>query len=557
MRRGRGAVGLLVTVVLVAGGLGAAQLEGALSGPSGSSGSSGSSGPTGSAPSAGSGAAGWTAASAGNTLVTDPTSELTASQLGFLRQVAARTWNFLSGPDLDPATHLLLDSVPLAGPPGTGAALQPAAAAREYTNPSLIGSYLSAIVAARDLGLASPAQAEADAAATLAEIRSLPKYQGFLFRWYSTQNGAAISTPQGEQDPAGYVSTVDNGWLAQGLLVTEGAFPQLAPGCAALLGAMQWQLLYDRAGNVLYNGYQVGGGYSKSTYLNAYSGPRIAEYAAIGSGKVPGSLWWGLDRTPPAGHRQRQTPQGATEDYTDPQSGQSYPVFEGHYTFDRIKFVPTFDGSLYQALAPDLVFPEQTAAPASLGLNDRNTALAQGAYAAGAGSPVWGWAPATAPGAKPKYTNYGVPDLASDQGKVKDAAVTPYAAFLALPVVPQQADADIGRLVADYPALYTQYGFLDSVSPGNGEIAGRYLAVSQLTILMAVDDAVDHDQLQSYIAGSSYEQRLAPYFGLEQFSIQGLGPGGTAAATAAPTARSTATATGRARSRKRRRRASD
>ncbi|MBC3839329.1 hypothetical protein GXW82_01285 [Streptacidiphilus sp. 4-A2] len=212
--------------------------------------------------------------------------------------------------------------------------------------------------------------------------------------------------------------------------------------------------------------------------------------------------------------------------------------------------MPTFDGSLYQALAPDLVFPEQTAAPDSLGLNDRNTALAQGAYAAATGSPVWGWAPASSPGAKPKYDNYGAPVLASDQGKVGDAAVTPYAAFMALPVIPQQADADIAQLVADYPSLYTQYGFLDSVDPKNGQLADRFMAVSQLTVLMSIDDAVDHDQLQSYIAGSSYEQALAPYFGLEQFSIQGLGSGAPAAA--APTS----SATHRTRVRKRRRRAS-
>ena len=548
MKAGRGVVGLAVAAALVAAGLGAVKLEGGFGG--------GSPGSSGAPPGAVGGLAEWSSAAAGNTLVTDPTGELTASQLTYLRQVAARTWSFLAGPDLDPATHLPLDSVPLAGKPGTNAALQPAAAAREYTNPSLIGTYLSAIVSARDLGLVSPAQAETDAAATLGEVQKLVKYRGFLFRWYSTQTGAPIPTPQGEEDPAGYVSTVDNGWLAQGLLVTEAAFPPLASGCAALLGAMQWSLLYDQRENVLYNGYQVGGGYSTSTYLNAYSGPRIAEYMAIGSGKVPGALWWGLDRTPPPGHAQRQTPQGSTENYTDPQNGQGYSVFEGHYTFDRIKFVPTFDGSLYQALAPDLVFPEQTAAPASLGLNDRNTALAEGAYASGADSPVWGWAPAAAPGANPRYTNYGVPDLASDQGSIDDAAITPYAAFLALPVIPQQADADITQLVADYPSLYTPYGFLDSVDPKNGRIAGRYMTVSQLTILMAIDDAVDHDQLQSYIAGSSYEQRLAPYFALEQYSIQGLGPSG-AAATAVPTARSTAKATGRARSRKRRRRASD
>jgi hypothetical protein len=178
---------------------------------------------------------------------------------------------------------------------------------------------------------------------------------------------------------------------------------------------------------------------------------------------------------------------------------------------------------MYQALAPDLVFPEQTMAPGSLGLNNRNTALAQGAYAElGARSPMWGWAPATSPGAQMKYTNYGVPDLATDQGTISDAVVTPYAAFLALPVIPEQAYADIAQLLKSYPSLYTQYGFLDSVDIRSGQVASRYMAVSQMTILMAIDNAVDHDQLQSYAAHSTYAQVLAPYMRMEQYSIQGL-----------------------------------
>jgi hypothetical protein len=107
--------------------------------------------------------------------------------------------------------------------------------------------------------------------------------------------------------------------------------------------------------DVLYNGYQVGGGYSDSTYRNLYSGPRIADYLAIGRG-------------PPAA----TGPGRRFGVYTDPQNHNS------------------FTGSLYQALAPALVVPEHSMAPDSLGLNNRNTALAHGAYGAfGAHSPTW------------------------------------------------------------------------------------------------------------------------------------------------------------------------
>ncbi|HEY2696827.1 MAG TPA: glucoamylase family protein [Pseudonocardiaceae bacterium] len=463
----------------------------------------------------------WSQAAAGNALITDPTTQLSAAELTFLHQVANRTWNFLSGPDLDPGTSLPMDSVAVSGQSGSTVNLNQTTAATAYTNPTLIGNYLTSIVAAKDIGVATAAQAQTAAQAELTELTKLATYQGFLFRWYDTRTGQAIDGPRGNPVTNGYVSTVDNGWYAQGLLVARQAFPPLAAGFNKLLTAMQWQFLYDSKDNVLYNGYQMGKGYSNSTYDNAYSGPRIADYLAIGSGKVPGALWWGLSRTPPADHNQRQVPQGNQVSYTDPQDHKKYAVYEGHYVYDHIKFVPTFNGSMYQALAPELVVPEQTMAPNSLGLNDRNTALAQGAYGSyGAKSTVWGWAPATSP--QGRYVNYGAPDLGTDTGAISDEVVSPYAEFLALPVIPTQADANIGALRTNFPKSYTQYGFLDSIDTKTGQIANRFMAISQLAILMAIDDAVDHDQLQTYLAGGPEGKVLNQYLGIEQYSIQGL-----------------------------------
>jgi hypothetical protein len=161
-------------------------------------------------------------------------------------------------------------------------------------------------------------------------------------------------------------------------------------------------------------------------------------------------------------------------------------------------------------------------APNSLGLNDRNTALAHGAYGAfGARSPVWGWAPASVPPAG-RYTNYGAADLSIDRGEVSDAVVSPYAAFLALPIIPELAYANISKLTATYPTSYTRYGFLDSVGIDNKKVATRFRPVSQMTILMSIDNAVDHNQLQSYLAHSTYARALAPYMQMEQYSIHGL-----------------------------------
>ena len=70
---------------------------------------------------------------------------------------------------------LPLDSLPIAGQPAAQVALTTPTATQEYTNPAMIGTYLSAIVAAKDTGAATSDQAETDAAATLGEIQKLDK----------------------------------------------------------------------------------------------------------------------------------------------------------------------------------------------------------------------------------------------------------------------------------------------------------------------------------------------------------------------------------------------
>jgi hypothetical protein len=458
-----------------------------------------------------------------DTVVTAPASELTATQITLLRQIAARTWAFLSGPDLDPVTHLSQNNVQMSGPPsptvGTAAPKQP----QVYTSPTEIGLYLTSIVAARDLGLISTPQANSYAATELAALQHLRTADGMFLRWYSTTTGGSIVGASGTPTNTQFLSSVDNAWMAQGLLVASRAFPGL-PGFATLLSAMKWGVFYDPAKNAMYNSYTVGKGPSPDTYNLAYGGPRIGDYMAIGSGGVPGSLWYGLLRTPRSPLAQRQAPQGQVDNYINPQNHQqNFNVFEGSYVHDQIRFVPTFAGSMFQALAPAMVFPEQTLSPNALGLNDRNTALVQNAVGDDLGLPVWGWAPATTPERANGYAQYGAPALATKKGFIPNSAVTPYAAFLALPVAPKQAMADIMSLIQTYPNIYGPNGFADSVNTSTGQIASRYMAVSQAIILMGLDNALDNYKLTTYAGNSSYGARLAPYLQQEHFHIQGLG----------------------------------
>ena len=110
---------------------------------------------------------------------------LTAAQRADLMNIARDSWAFYSA-DIDPTTHLPLDNVTFAGgsatPTGYG----------RYTSASNIGVYLWAVVAAKDLGLITGAQANDLVRATLTEVAQLRRFDGFLFQWYDTTTGDVI-----------------------------------------------------------------------------------------------------------------------------------------------------------------------------------------------------------------------------------------------------------------------------------------------------------------------------------------------------------------------------
>ena len=424
---------------------------------------------------------------------------LTAAQQSDLLDLADRTWSFFAA-DVDPKTNLPRIGVPLSG----------STTGQGTTSPTAIGLYLTAVVAARDLGLISPASALALARTELTACQSLPVYRGFPYTWYKTSTAAPTTT---------LVSTVDAGWYEQGLVVARDAFPTLT-GFSTLISAMNWNFLYDPTRNLLVTGYVVGTGPTTSGYDYIGGGPRIADYMAIGSRTVPGALWWGPRRTPPPSSTKPQTPVGSTVTYTDPQSGAAYSVFEGHYSYGGTSYVPSYYGGMFEAIAPNLVIPETTWAPKSLGLNAARTVAVQRAFANTLwSSGVWGLAPATVPGTTTGYSVYGAPPLGASVTAAADSAVAPSAAALALPIDPAAAYQDLVALRSRFPGIETSRGMLDSVDPATGSLAQRWMAVSQAVIMDSIDNTLTSGSLQSYIAADPFGAVIRPYLNLETFTL--------------------------------------
>jgi Putative glucoamylase/Protein of unknown function (DUF3131) len=506
-------------------------------------------------------------------------SGLSAAQREALLAIARDTWRFY-GADVDPGTHLPLDNITFAG----GAAT-PTSYGR-YTSAANIGVYLWAVVAAKDLGLITTSRARALISATLDEVQHLKKFDGFLFQWYDTTTGDVIRNP-GDIDCAAettptfdncyFVSNVDNGWYASGLIVVREAMPELSRQASRLIDAMNFGIFYDdRAethcntnpaipGNQptgqMYGGYYAGlppgqGDNWTHYYHNGafYSDPRISAYIGMGLRQMPGNVWWRSWRElpPPAPYPdcastdpdfswQGQWPMaGSWQTYTDPQSGQQFPVWEGHYTYpdSGLTFIPTFAGGMFEGLMANEVVPETSWGRRSFGLADERTAQVQIKYATQQlGDPVWGMSPSSTADDSGGYGGFGVeglvfpyfgtgadathPNLGLSQchGCATEDVVTPHASFIALDVAPQQAFANIEALRARYPGVYGVDGFFDAVNPVTGSVGHRDLVLDQSMIMAAIDNALGNRRLQRYFAADPVSWAARAYLSLEKMSL--------------------------------------
>ena len=318
---------------------------------------------------------------------------------------------------------------------------------------------------------------------------------------------------------------MDNGWYASGLIVVRQAMPELAGLVNSLIAPMNFGLFYDNraethcnvnpaiTGNQptgqMFGGYYAGlppdqGDNWTHYYHNGalYSDPRISAYIGMGLHQMPGNVWWRSWRElpPPAPFAdcqatdpdfswQGQWPMaGSWQTYTDPQSGQKFPVWEGHYTYpgSDLTFIPTYSGGMFEGLMPNEIVPETSWGTRSFGLADARTAQVQIKYATQQlHYPVWGMSPSSTPDDTGGYGGYGVEGLAFPyygtganashpneglsqcHGCATEDVVTPHASFLALDVAPQQAYANITALRTPLPGRVRGGRLLRRGQPGH------------------------------------------------------------------------------------------
>ncbi|MFC6022631.1 glucoamylase family protein [Plantactinospora solaniradicis] len=472
-----------------------------------------------------------------------------------LRGYAVDTWRSMVAM-VDPGTGLPADNI--------GGDL--AAATRStYTSPTNIGGYLWSTVVARDLRLISTREATRRAAATLATLARLRQHtdSGMFYNWYDPRSGDVLTVwPEDGNPVTPFLSSVDNGWLAAGLLVARSALPELRAEVDAVLAPMDFGFFYNPdakgaglpglirggfwdtappgcsvVGNYRDRGPDVW--YTCNHYDITVTEPRIASYLGIAFGQIPPEHYFATWRTLPDTCDWSWAEQKPVGFHT---SHLGVPVFEGAYRYQGIQFVPSWGGDMFEALMPDLFVPEDRWGPRSWGRNHPATVAGQIAHGmTDARYGYWGFSPASDPFGG--YREWGVDAMGMDtlgyasdveranydagfgecrpagpQPSYGDGVVTPHAVFLALRYAPREAVRNLARLRADFD-VYGSGGFYDAVAVRSGTVARRYLALDQGMIMGALGNELADDDVRKAFVTPQFERAIRPLLAMETFNV--------------------------------------
>ncbi len=395
--------------------------------------------------------------------------------------------------------------------------------ATNLTSPSNIAAYLWSTLAAEDLKIISAEEAADRMGRTLATLGKLERSHGFYFNWYDPRDGAAIKVWPGGGPVRPFLSTVDNGWLAVALMMVRNTRPALREAADGLLAPMNFGFFYDpydARNPVEHPGLLRGGFYSDNNTYAAYhygmlnTEARIASYVAIARNQVPPEHYYRMSRSRPTrADGQSSTCRGQVREYS------GVLVEEGYNTYRGLRIVPSWDGSMFEAMMVPLFVREAEWGPESWGINHRLYVRASIENALeDSRLPAWGASPSSIPAGG--YRVYGVTALSVDGRDVeaaKEAVMTPHASFLALQFAPQESLKN-AEVLKDRFQAYGPHGFLDAVDVKSGVVSDTELSLDQGMIMAAVANALGDGMMQKAFCDDQVTAALEPLMRRERFS---------------------------------------
>jgi len=414
------------------------------------------------------------------------------------------------------------------------------------TSTTNIGAYMWSAVAAERLGIIDREELTGRMERTLTTLERMERHapSGQFYNWYDHTTGAKLTVwpPTGEPRTP-ILSSVDNAWLAVGLRIVRNAVPEVAGRADALYRSMDFGFYYEPARNQILFHYVPDTGTRACCYDTIVSESRIAYYVGIEKGDLPSSVYYGPVRTFPdscAGSFQETRPAGFTRTY----EGRS--VFEGTYPYGDTRLVPSWGGSMFEALMPALFVPEEKWGAGSWRANHPHTVDAQIDHGLNvAGNDTWGFSPSA--DTRGGYGVFGVDAIGMDPNgypsnldttlvdrgfdhpecprpgtpdpppsAYTNDIVTPHAAFLALRYRPREA---LAALAALEDAAWTPLGFYDAVNVDADQPEDAYLSLDQGMIMAALGNALGDDVLRDAFATRDLERAVRPAIAVEEFSV--------------------------------------
>jgi hypothetical protein len=323
----------------------------------------------------------------------------------------------------------------------------------QKTSPTNIGLYIASIIASRDMQIMSSKDADLSINKVLTSLEKAKTDQGLFHNWYDTSTGYVIDSPNGS-----FISTVDNAWLAAGLITLKNASPVHAERSNEILKKMNFQLLYDKDEDLFYGGYNPDNQEPVAWHYDIFNTEgRIASYVGISNFGIPNTNYHRLSTCEPS--------VGQLSDEPVDRSCKSW------------------GGSMFEMLMPTLLVPEEELNP---NLNDNITKYIQNQIEYGINNDdgYWGYSPCYGSSG---YCEAGIPDLAIKEGGYgTNHVITPHAILLSLSFIPKHAVDTLEKLKNAYPIYKEGYGFDDSINLATGETAKAYLSLDQSMSLIAI-----------------------------------------------------------------------
>lgn len=344
---------------------------------------------------------------------------------------------------------------------------QPPTGTAHRTSPTNMGFALLSALCAHALGIDN-GRGLALAEQMLTTMEQLPRWNGHFYNWYHT----CTLRPM----PPLYVSTVDSGNCAAALLAAANALrgwgqDALAARAQALCDGMDFALLYDPQRRLMHIGIDTGSGKRSEGYYDLLeSEARLTSYFAVARGDVPREHWRALSRA--------------------------------QVQHERYRGCVSWSGSVFEYLMPELFLPPQRD---SLLWESAKFCLRVQRRRVRAGQP-WGVSESAYfsldSALNYRYKAHGCAALAMQPDMDRELVLSPYSAFLALPVAPRAAVRDLRRFAAR--GLPGQYGFREALdctrarTGGGGQIVHCVMAHHQGMSLLSACNALCGGQVQRW-----------------------------------------------------------